>query len=166
MNGLVKKIFGSIIVLSVLLGLMYGVFRLIKHFFPLENNNKTVLVEPDKQEAEKYKKIATMIGNIQDWEAKDSDFDGLTDSEEKQIGTNYNNSDSDSDGLFDGQEVNIFHTNPLKTDSDGDGVSDWKEVQNGTNPNGQGKLDWSKIYPDKYRPNSSSSLMVTTSSTP
>ncbi len=36
---------------------------------------------------------------------KDSDNDGLTDSEEKFYGTNINNPDTDGDGFFDGEEV-------------------------------------------------------------
>lgn len=70
----------------------------------------------------------------------DSDNDGLTDLEEKAVGTNINAIDTDNDGLSDYEEVKIYHTNPLKSDTDGDGYSDGAEVKSGYNPNGAGKL--------------------------
>jgi len=36
--------------------------------------------------------------------------------------------DSDYDGLTDYEEVNIYHTNPMKKDTDEDGVSDGREI--------------------------------------
>lgn len=66
----------------------------------------------------------------------DPDNDGLTNKEEKQLGTDPHNADTDGDGLSDGDEVNKYHTNPLKADSDGDGLSDKDEVmQYHTDPN-------------------------------
>lgn len=58
----------------------------------------------------------------------DPDHDGLTNSEEKQLGTNPKVADTDGDGLSDGDEVKKYSTNPLKADSDGDGLSDGDEV--------------------------------------
>jgi Tol biopolymer transport system component len=58
---------------------------------------------------------------------RDSDGDGLTDSEEIEIGTDPNNPDTDGDELWDGDEV-LRGTNPLNPDSDGDGLSDGEEV--------------------------------------
>jgi len=71
---------------------------------------------------------------------KDTDQDGLTDEEENSLGTNIRLVDSDSDGLSDWEEVSVFGTDPLSQDTDGDGYSDGEEVQNGYNPNGDGKL--------------------------
>lgn len=65
----------------------------------------------------------------------DADKDGLTDQEEKKLGTNPNNPDSDQDGLPDAAEVKVYHTNPLNSDSDGDGYSDGQEVRGGYDPN-------------------------------
>lgn len=73
----------------------------------------------------------------------DSDEDGLTDDEEKELGTDPNKADSDGDGLTDKAEIdgsknsqfNHEPTDPLNPDSDGDGVSDGDEINNGTNPN-------------------------------
>ena len=64
----------------------------------------------------------------------DSDFDGLTDQQEFEIGTDAFNPDSDFDNLADGEEVNVFGTNPLNPDTDFGGVSDFEEVITGTNP--------------------------------
>jgi len=47
--------------------------------------------------------------------------------------------DTDGDGLSDFEEVNIYHTDPLKADTDGDGYSDGAEVKGGYNPLGAGK---------------------------
>lgn len=70
----------------------------------------------------------------------DSDNDGLTDAEEKSLGTNPQKLDSDDDGLFDKEEVNIYKTDPMNSDTDGDGFTDGSEVKNGYNPKGSGKL--------------------------
>jgi hypothetical protein len=70
----------------------------------------------------------------------DTDSDGLTDAEEKQLGTNINSSDSDGDGLFDREEAKVYKTNPLDPDTDKDGYQDGAEVKGGYNPNGTGKL--------------------------
>lgn len=70
---------------------------------------------------------------------KDTDKDGLTDEQEKKLGTDLNNPDTDGDGLNDGAEVNIWGTDPLNKDTDGDGFTDGQEVLNGFNPKGPGK---------------------------
>jgi len=70
----------------------------------------------------------------------DSDQDGLSDEEEKALGTDPNNIDTDGDGLFDREEAKVYKTDPLKADTDGDGYADGAEVKGGYNPNGPGKL--------------------------
>ena len=64
----------------------------------------------------------------------DSDGDGLTDSEEKALGTDSLKADSDSDGLTDWAEIKIYKTNPLNADTDGDTYKDGQEVINGYDP--------------------------------
>ncbi|MBX3044340.1 MAG: OmpA family protein [Candidatus Kapabacteria bacterium] len=64
----------------------------------------------------------------------DSDGDGLTDDEERLLGTDPNNPDTDGDGLLDGEEVKKYKTDPLNPDTDGGGVNDGIEVRNGANP--------------------------------
>ncbi len=59
---------------------------------------------------------------------KDFDNDGLTNGQEKALGTDPKNPDTDNDGLKDGEEVNKFKTNPLSADSDNDGLKDGEEV--------------------------------------
>jgi outer membrane protein OmpA-like peptidoglycan-associated protein len=58
----------------------------------------------------------------------DGDNDGLTNKEEKQLGTNPKNPDTDADGLKDGEEVHTNKTNPLNADTDSDGLNDGDEV--------------------------------------
>ena len=70
----------------------------------------------------------------------DMDGDGISDTEEKELGTSDFQFDTDGDGLSDNQEINKWKTDPLKTDTDGDGFSDGYEVLNGYNPAGQGKI--------------------------
>ncbi len=64
----------------------------------------------------------------------DPDHDGLTNLEEFQRGTDPQKADTDGDGLKDGDEVNVYHTNPLLYDTDGDGLGDGLEVQTGSDP--------------------------------
>lgn len=78
----------------------------------------------------------------------DDDKDGLSNSDEKQHGTNPKNPDTDGDGLTDGQEVNgtrikgpfkacrtrtkgsiVVRTNPLDKDTDGDRIRDGREAK-------------------------------------
>lgn len=63
---------------------------------------------------------------------EDPDHDGLTNLQEFQNGTDPHNADTDGDGLTDGQEVLLYHTNPLLFSTDGTGIPDGVEVQTGT----------------------------------
>jgi pimeloyl-ACP methyl ester carboxylesterase len=77
---------------------------------------------------------------------EDFDGDGLTNLQEQTYGTDPRQEDTDGDRLSDGQEINIYHTNPLAADTDQDGLSDGTEVQYGLLPlkpdtNGDGTLD-------------------------
>ncbi len=71
---------------------------------------------------------------------KDTDQDGLTDSEERELGTSIYKIDTDGDGLFDREEVKTYKTDPLNPDTDGDGYLDGQEVKAGYSPLGSGKL--------------------------
>ncbi|MBM4352635.1 MAG: hypothetical protein FJ109_02390 [Deltaproteobacteria bacterium] len=64
----------------------------------------------------------------------DTDGDGLSDAEEKQLGTDPKSKDSDKDGLDDWTEVQNG-SNPLKQDSDYDGLTDKQELEWGTDAN-------------------------------
>ena len=63
----------------------------------------------------------------------DSDGDGLTDTQEAELGTDPNDMDSDADGLTDGVEVELG-TSPTSADTDGDGYTDGEERVEGTSP--------------------------------
>ncbi len=58
----------------------------------------------------------------------DYDNDGVTNSREREIGTDINNPDTDGDGLKDGEEVFTYYTDPLKADTDGDNLTDYDEI--------------------------------------
>ncbi len=62
---------------------------------------------------------------------EDSDFDGLTNSDEFSRGTDPGRSDTDGDGIGDGDEVNKLGTDPLNPDTDGDGTPDDREDNDG-----------------------------------
>lgn len=64
----------------------------------------------------------------------DSDGDGLLNGDERTIGTDIQTPDTDMDGLTDSEEVNTYHTDPLKFDTDRDGLSDGVEIQMGLDP--------------------------------
>jgi thiol-disulfide isomerase/thioredoxin len=70
---------------------------------------------------------AGSTGNGSSEEASDSDGDGLTDTEEADLGTDPQSSDSDGDGLADKDETDLG-TDPLAIDSDGDSYSDADEI--------------------------------------
>ncbi|MFA5070512.1 MAG: hypothetical protein WC528_04505 [Patescibacteria group bacterium] len=70
----------------------------------------------------------------------DDDRDGLSNDEEKSLGTDSGKADTDADGLSDYEEAKVYKTDPLKADTDGDGYQDGAEVENGFNPNGAGNL--------------------------
>ena len=56
----------------------------------------------------------------------DSDHDGVSDGEEGKMGSDPTNADSDNDGVEDGEEVSN-HTDPANADSDGDGTTDGED---------------------------------------
>ncbi len=64
-----------------------------------------------------------MIGSV-----VDSDGDGLTDTMEREFGTDPTNADTDGDGLDDGTELSTG-TSPLALDSDHDGIPDDADPQ-------------------------------------
>lgn len=70
----------------------------------------------------------------------DDDRDGLSNTEEVELGTDPHNFDTDNDSLSDVTEVRDLHTDPKKADTDGDGFNDGVEVLHGYNPSGEGSL--------------------------
>lgn len=64
----------------------------------------------------------------------DADCDGLTNQEERALGTSRSSADTDGDGISDAVEAKKLGTDPLDADSDHDGVDDGDEMAGGTNP--------------------------------
>ena len=65
---------------------------------------------------------------------QDADCDGLSNQEERVLGTNRWRADSDGDGLTDEFEARRLGTSPMVADTDGDGSGDGDEVCDGTDP--------------------------------
>lgn len=59
---------------------------------------------------------------------RDSDGDGISDIEERRLGTDPYKSDTDGDMVPDYLEVYKFHTDPNEIDTDGDGLTDLFEI--------------------------------------
>jgi hypothetical protein len=72
-------------------------------------------------------------------EINDQDQDGLSDEEEKALGTDPLKRDTDEDGLDDKDEPK-WGTDPLNPDTDGDGFLDGQEIKAGYNPLGTGEI--------------------------
>ncbi|MDD5223772.1 MAG: MopE-related protein [bacterium] len=101
--------------------------------------------------------------------ATDSDNDGLTDWKEAEWETGRHNWDTDGDLVSDGDEVRVYHTDPLdpndpdSTDTDGDGISNFAESNvYGTNPglsdsDGDGLEDYDEIFTYETDPSDSDS---------
>ena len=64
----------------------------------------------------------------------DADDDGLSNSEERALGTDPELADTDGDGLTDSEEVELG-TDPTLADTDGDGYTDQDELNEGSDPN-------------------------------
>lgn len=99
-------------------------------------------VDSDGLSQETEQKVGT------DTEKKDSDGDGISDTDEIVLfRTNPTTVDSDADGINDYKEVFYIKTNPLKFDTDGDGYYDGLEVKTNHNPHSASKV---KINPAKF----------------
>jgi outer membrane protein OmpA-like peptidoglycan-associated protein len=119
-------------------------------------NDKLNAVVTDKNDAFwTYTLGLTVAGRSGD---SDPDGDGLTNREEKELGTNPKSPDSDGDGLTDGSEVRQHTTNPLREDSDGDGLKDGEEItRHGTDPmkadsDGDGLKDGDEVLQHRTDP--------------
>jgi len=95
--------------------------------------------------------------------SSDNDNDGLTKSQEKVYGTDYENPDTDGDGIKDGDEIFAIKTDPKKSDTDGDGLPDGEEINKfSTDPkksdsDNDGLSDSAEINDSKTDPNKADS---------
>ncbi|MDD2807954.1 MAG: hypothetical protein PHW95_05570 [Patescibacteria group bacterium] len=135
---MIKKIIIILVVISVGVLIFWYVSRLMGRKSSSVVTNNTA--QQAAVDAKEKNMLETLNKNIDQARLTDSDLDGLTNEEEKKLGTDPNNMDTDGDGLLDGDEVRIWHADPLKADTDGDGFSDGYEVRHGYNPLGSGKL--------------------------
>lgn len=116
--------------------LIFGVGGLIIIFFRMNQNELKENPGNENISIQQNKNFSSANLN----QMSDGDRDGLSDDEERNLGTLLNNPDSDSDGLPDRLEVKTFQTNPLDPDTDDDGYDDGKEIEQGYNPLGKGRL--------------------------
>ncbi|NOY06176.1 MAG: OmpA family protein [Chlorobi bacterium] len=92
------------------------------------------------------------------FEDNDLDNDRLSNSEERELGTNPYDFDTDGDRLEDYDEVNVYKTNPLLVDSDADGITDYKELFTyrinpmATDSDGDGITDPEEIFTYQTNP--------------
>lgn len=89
---------------------------------PADNKNvsTTLSVRGNDQQSTRDKTINVTIPIIED---PDIDLDGLTASQEQELGTDPNDPDSDDDYISDGDEV-ALGSDPLKKDTDDDDIDD------------------------------------------
>ena len=86
---------------------------------------------------------------------EDFDEDLLINGQEYLLETDPWNNDSDNDDISDGDEVNTYHTDPLKKDTDNDKLEDSDEFLFNTDPNnpdtnGNGILDGDEKFSQKF----------------
>lgn len=92
-----------------------------------KNDNCPNVSNPDQGDVDGDK-----IGDVCD---SDDDNDGLTDTKEKEIGTNPVDPDTDDDGVLDGQDNCPLVANPSQNDKDKDGIGDaCDSVDNSSSP--------------------------------
>ena len=101
---------------------------------------------------------------------KDTDGDGLTDSEEEDFGSDPEVSDSDGDGVSDADEFDLG-LDPNSTDSDGDGYLDGWEITEGTDPADADSRIYTGYWPynpdkESYNAPTSASDTTTTEGSP
>jgi len=89
---------------------------------------KTLDDDNSDNKNDSYLTLAVSIFGLLSEGNLDKDGDGLTNAEERQLGTDPNKADSDGDGLRDGEEVRTYRTDPLAKDSDGDDLTDYDEI--------------------------------------
>jgi hypothetical protein len=130
---------------------LFGLIVLVSTFIPA-SPGYSELHEPDTDGdgwPDEYEiKLGTNPQKTEDKPGSmdDPDMDGLTNLEERDIGTDPTDPDTDDDGLSDAQETLRGFSDPRVADTDNDGSSDLNEALDGTNPcrpdtDGDGWLD-------------------------
>ncbi|WP_126428384.1 lipase family alpha/beta hydrolase [Brevibacillus marinus] len=129
----IKKRFSLLVIGTLILSLFPGYVNsksnddvVSKQVLNEDGQQTTEMIDPDPLSDTKH--------NLQVADEKDTDGDGLTDSQETLLGTDLSSEDSDSDGLTDYIEVREYGTSPIESDSDNDGLMDAEEISLETNP--------------------------------
>jgi len=129
---------------SIIIVLAIAIISVVVFFVYLSkrNNATNIQIQPAVEDAKNAvpTEEENLNASIEQTKLTDKDLDGLTDEEEKKLGTKIDVADSDGDGVLDSDEVNGYKTNPNKADSDGDGYEDGYEIRRGYNPLGSGNL--------------------------
>ncbi len=120
-----------LIILAIIIAIAFGI---LYFWDKLENENILIENEISIEIADNATSTPSIIIDESKQKPLDTDADGLTDVEEKQLKTNINNPDTDNDGLSDRLEVKVYFTNPLDSDTDKDGILDGEEVRMGLDP--------------------------------
>ncbi|OQX71181.1 hypothetical protein B6D52_02380 [Candidatus Parcubacteria bacterium 4484_255] len=130
-----KDIFILITRLLIILAIIIAIGFVVLYFWN-KFKNKNVLIEDETltELADNTTSTPLIVPKEIKEKPLDTDSDGLSDVEEKQLKTKIDNPDTDNDGLSDRLEVKIYFTNPLKADTDKDGMSDGDEVRRGLDP--------------------------------
>ncbi len=132
-----KKIIGIVIVLTLIIGLLA--------FFEFGRSNKA-LIQYDVSDLPielAHNPDMAISGELVNEKYKDvpSDIEGMTKYDKAQKGLDpRDGSDTDYDGLTDKEEIEVYHTDPLKTSTSGDLYSDGYKVAN--------NLDLNEYYED------------------
>lgn len=130
-KGIFVLIARLLIIIAIIIAIGFGVLYFWNKF-----ENKDVVVENEilTEPADNTTSTPSIIIEEPKEKPLDTDSDGLTDTEERQLGTRIDSPDTDQDGLSDRLEVKIYFTNPLSADTDKDGISDKEEIEKGLNP--------------------------------
>jgi len=119
-------------VIAVLIAIVIFYLLVVPYIFPQAPQPASVIkADPDGDGLTNDQEKA--LGT--DPQNRDTDNDGLNDGEEVNLGTSPVDYDTDGDTLGDGDEVVTYKTDPKNMDSDADGLEDDEEIQSyGTNP--------------------------------
>ena len=88
------------------------------------NESKASSHQHDPGTIDGWGKWYALDGIKQPWEGEDLNCNGIKDANE----TDELEDDTDGDGFKDGEEIAIYHMNPLTGDTDNDGLSDFDEL--------------------------------------
>ena len=139
------KIISVIVILAVVGGAGFAAYWGYNYFSAAKKSAAPIVQQPAVEISQPQTPVVTpavtttatttiIITETTGPAALDSDSDGLTDDEEKKLGTDPFRADTDNDGLTDWAEIKIYRTDPLNPDTDGDGYKDGNEVIKGYDP--------------------------------